>query len=380
MIHTPSENFHPEDFQQKINLQASSLWVEKHPNLVLTTSTWKNDFSWKVWKITQLSKFHVLFYVRPKNVAIEIEEIEKCINNFGKILICHFKHTSDFKHSFLHLSHFEQFTKNRKRFYHTILSKSSIPVFQRVNNRQEGLLINYNKAKKMNYVNSEIQNKFAKKYFNLLIDETPENKEYKDFLPIILKLKDRRKFFSELSRPESSLIKTRFLKNNNEPVELSSKIKLAIGGPFGWENILEPGKEIVLFVDNDGIFALEDLSYGILNSMNALLESEFPEDKAKHERNLSMRLHIIFKTSSDKLDTLNEFLLGFYFFEQTTNRNFLKTLFVFTNENHLKSFIADNSYVLAIAARHIISAKYKNAYLYFKQIKKIVDKNKIMFI
>ena len=232
----------------------------------------------------------------------------------------------------------------------------------------------------MNYVNSEIQNKFAKKYFNLLIDETPENREYKDFLPIILKLKDRRKFFSELSRPESTLIKTRFLKNNNEPVELSSKIKLAIGGPFGFENILEPGKEIVLFVDNDGIFALEDLSYGILNSMNALLESEFPEDKAKHEQNLSMRLHIIFKTSSDKLDTLNEFLLGFYFFEQITNRNFLKTLFVFTNENHLKSFIADNSYALAIAARHIISAKYKNAYLYFKQIKKIVDKNKIMFI
>lgn len=380
MIHNHSEQIPSDMYKAKMNMFPSSLWVEKHSNLVMRPSSWKNDYSWKVWKVLQLSKVHVLFLIKPKNVAIDMEELEKSVNNFGKIFLCHFKHTSEYKHSFLHLSHYEQFANKRKVFYHEILHKSPIEVFQKVIHRQEGLLINFSKSKSMNFIQSDIQNKFSKKYYNLIMDEISENKEYKDYLPIILKLKDRRKFFNDLSKADSTQLKTRFTNKINEPMELTSKIKLSLGGPFGFENIIESKGDTVLFIDNDGIFALDDFSYGILNSMYALLSSNEPEDKQKHEANLSIKLHIIFKTKFDKLDTFTEFLLAFYFYEQATNRNFLKSLFVFTNDELLKSFIADHSYILATAQRHIISAKYKNGHFYFKQIKKLVDKHKIMFI
>lgn len=366
--------------KEKVTLAMDPIWVEKHPNLVLTTPSWKKDFSWRVTKILQLSKVHVLFYVRPKNVAIETEELKKAVSSFGKILLCHFKHQNDFKCSFLHLSSYNAFVKNQKRFYHTILSKAPFQIFQKVTNRSEGILINWNKKKGTDYVQSDIQNKFAQKYANEIFDSVVESTEYQDYLPIILKLKDRRKFFDGLSREEAHQIKTNFLKKNDQPVEIKSKIKMAIGGPFGWENILENDREIVLFLDSDGIYAMDDPAYALLQSMHVLLSGQEPEDRQKHERNLNIRLHIIFKTTKDKMDSLSEFLVAFYFYEKIVKKNFLKSMFVYTNENLLHNYIRDNSYSLATAHRHIIAAKYKNGYDYFKQIKKLVDKNNILFI
>jgi len=290
------------------------------------------------------------------------------------------KHHSDFRYSFLHLSSFDEFVNNRKKFYHTILNKSTISVFQKNQTRPSGFLANFNPARKIDVVSSEIQNKFAKKYFNEMFAELTESVPNQDYLPIILKLKDGRKFLDTLTRTEAEDIKTQFIKKSDQPVALSSKLKLALGGPFGWENMLEEGKETVLFLDSDSIYAMDDTAYSLLHSMYVVLTSQNPEDIAEHRKRLSVKLHIIFRTKANKMDTMTEFLLAFYFYEQIANPGFLKALFIFSNDSLLENYIAENMYSLATAHRHIICAKYKHANSYFKKIKKLVNKNQIMFV
>ena len=381
MIYKHTEAISSDLYKEKVNVYESTLWVDKHPNLVMTTSKWNNNFSWRVSKIMQISKDHVMFHVKPKNVAIEIEEIVKSISNFGKILVCQFKHTSKFKASFLHLSQFDQFINRRKKFYNVILNKfNKDTAFQKVTNKQLGLLIHFNKQKQIDYVRHDIQNKFAKKYLNLVFDDFVEDSGYQDYLPIVVKIKNIRKFFDSLSKKDATNINSNYLHKSNEPVEISSKIKLAIGGPFGFENILYKNKPFVIFVDDDGIFSMEDFSYSILSAISSLLTNEQPDENAKFEKILSMNLHIIFKTRYDKLDTLSEFIMGFYFYEKIAGKGFIKSLFVFKDDELLKKYVADNHYVFATAERNIIIGKYKNSHFFYKQIKKLVQKNKIMFI
>lgn len=366
----------PDYYQARLKMPESSLFVPKNINLVKAPISWKDDYSWRVWKLLLISKNHVMMFVKPKNVTIDPDEITKAIGNFGKICMIRFRYSNEFKFSYLQLSQIPLFIAKRRSLYTKLLRMFSGNLNSVSREKNDEVIIHFSKSRRIDFVQYDIHNKFIKKYLSaqeLSPEEYASESEYINYLPVIIKLKDKRKFFDTLSKQETDLLKMRFLNKMYEPLEIAEKIKLALGGPFGFENILSNAREIFIYIDDDGVFAMQDFSYGLLRLLLTQLE-ENPSFVPPFS------LNILYKAKVQRLTVFNEFLMSFYFFEKLTNSGLLKSLFVYTTEAAFNKFVAENEYIIGNGEQHIISAKYVNANYIYNCIKHMVPKNKLMFI
>lgn len=368
--------------ETKIVLSKTPLFMYQNKNLKkYSESDWYKDYSWRIEKVQLLSTSHILFYIKSKRAIIDTGELKKGISNFGKLIVLRFEEGDLFRYSYIQLSQLPFFFNKKRVFYSKILKNITKDLFQSRNDINEDILVSYNRFYSMDFVHSQIQNRFVRKYieYTVVSEEIEADDEYVESLPVILKLQDKSVFFSYLDNKDVIKLEKRFANKIELPMNIRRKIKMAVGGPFGFENLLKPNGKYMFLFDDSGAYSLQDFSYDFLRRKIKGLGGDDSYDD-EDDSDMRMTVSFIYKTKIKRFNDYNEFLLGLYFLNKTQKFEFLDFMFVFTEDEIFPEFVLKNREQLRMYDNYFIAADFKQTFMFNKTLKKNVDRKKVILI
>lgn len=366
----------------KIVLSKTPLFMYQNKNLKkYSDSDWYKNYSWCIEKVQLLSTSHIMFYIKSKRAIIDTGELKKGINNFGKLIVLRFKEGDLFRYSYLQLSQIPHFFNKKRVFYSIILKQIKKDLFQSRKDINEDILISYNRYFAIDFVHSQIQNRFVRKYieYTVVNEDIEVEDEYVESLPVILKLTERTLFLSYLDNKDVIKLEKRFANKIELPMNIEKKIKMAVGGPFGFENLMKSSGKYMFLFDDSGMFSLQDFSYDFLRrKLRAFTNDDDDEDI--NDDDLKMSVSFIYKTKIKRFNDYNEFLLGLYFLNKIQKYEFIDLILVFTEDELFPDFVEKNKEQIREFDGYFIMADFKQAFMFNKTLKKAVDRKKIMII
>ncbi len=226
------------------------------------------------------------------------------------------------------------------------------------------------------FIHSHIHNRFGKK-FNFFVsrsdDEILQPKDI-DYLPVIIKLKESNNFFKYLDTNDKKRIQISYVNKMSIPIKVKKRFKVAVGGPFGFDNILSPGKNNMFFIDDEGLYAFQDFSYFIIDKYTRLVETETIDDFDSQ-----FSFSFVYRINVKKFRNQNYFMLAFYYLEKILKKGLFKILFTFSNDSSFETFIGKN-YLNINESQCFICSNFENSKYYYSKLRNIVNKKSIYFI
>ena len=369
--------------ESKIVLNKTPLFMYQNRNLKkYAESDWYKDYSWRIEKVQLLSTSHIMFYIKSKRAIIDTGELKKGISNFGKLLVLRFKEGDLFRYSYLQLSQIPAFFTKKRIFYSVILKQITKDLFQSRKDINEDILISYNRFFHIDFVHSRIQNRFVRKYieYTVVTEEIEGDDEYVENLPVILKLQDKSLFLSYLDSKDVIKLEKRFANKIELPMNIHKKIKMAVGGPYGFENMIKSTGKYMFLFDDSGVYSLQDFSYDLLRRKTKVYYAEEDEDDDDLEEEIKASFSFIYKTKIKRFNDYNEFLLGLYFLNKIQKISFIDFILVVTEDELLSEFIEKNEEQIKMYDNYFIAADFKQAFMFNKSLKRSVDRKKIILI
>ena len=339
---------------------------------------WHESFTWFIESVKKIDSNSLLLFLWSREEMIDRELIKSAVSNFGQYFVIHVKGFDEFKYSFIQMSSDAHFADLKRIHCNKLYMEVKESYLKTDYDIPSHIFINFNSQDpKTDFISADLINKYIRKFDNLQAIPPDDGQDSLYELPVIIQTKKKGDLLSKFDSEDSERIIESF-ENKLGPVKLKTRQRVAIGGPFGFENILTTGKNVFFYIDDWGLSAFQDFAYAYIAHFAETLSGSKSADSESYPPKITM--NFVYHSRYSKLTIYNEFLVCFYLFEKTFRKDYVQIIFNFDDFSYFDKFLKENEKTVSDADLHVVVAKFKHANHYFAKLRKVVNRANIIIL